>query len=318
MEPNTLQSTSQPRSHAKDVFLNLGAMVTLYASAAALLNLLFTVINKAYPAVTSSYSYYSASSISFPVATLIIIFPIYILLMWLIEKDATENISVIRKWLSYITLFISGGLIVGDLVAVVYYFLDGQDLTTGFLLKVLSILIVATAVFSYYIADVRNKITARTSKISAICALILVIIAIILGFSVIGSPRTQRMMKQDQMRVSDLQNISNQVREYYRTSAKLPATLNEVASVYSYGLQIEDRNSGAPYEYKVIDVTTFELCATFNMNSDDKREASPVYPYGDPYYNDYGVWSSYKAGESCFRQAVLPENIENMRKPVNF
>ncbi len=313
-----MEPTPQPRSHAKDVFLNLGAMVTLYASAAALLNLLFTVINKAYPAINAySYGYYSASSISFPVATLIIVFPIYILVMWLLEKDTSQNVSVIRKWLSYITLFVSGGLIIGDLVAVVYQFLDGQDLTTGFLLKVLSILIVFTAVFAYYITDVRNKMTPGISKISAIAASLLVLLAIVIGFSVIGSPLTQRLIKQDQMKVSDLQNISNQVKEYYRTSAKLPATLSEVTSVYSYGLPTTDRESGVPYTYRVIDTTTFELCATFNKNSENTQESSPTYLRA-PGYDDYGVWSRYKVGESCFKQAVLPENTGDMRKPVNF
>ncbi len=214
-----MEPTTQPRSHAKDVFLNLASMITLYSAAVALLNLLFTVINKAFPQITPYYGYYSTSSISFPVATLIIVFPLYILFMWLIEKDLAGSLeargSGIRKWLIYITLFISGGLVVGDLVAVVYYFIDGQELTSGFLLKVLSILVVAGVVFWYYITDIRNKLYPSVRKISAIVALIFVIAAIIVGFIVIGSPRTQRLVKYDEQRVMDLQNINQSIVYYF-------------------------------------------------------------------------------------------------------
>src|SRR3989344_8467627 len=79
--------SQKPRTTPKDFFINLGAIVALYTVVVTLLNLLFTIINVAYPKVTSYYSYYPGSqSISFPVATLIIFFPVYILLMWLLER----------------------------------------------------------------------------------------------------------------------------------------------------------------------------------------------------------------------------------------
>ncbi len=308
MEPNT-----QPRSHAKDVFLNLASMVTLYASAAALLNLLFSIINKVYP---QTLGYYYSPSISLPVATLIIVFPLYILFMWLIEKDLASSIegrmSGIRKWLIYITLFVSGGLIVGDLVTVLYYFLDGQDITAGFLLKILSIIVVAGAVFGYYITDARNKLTSTMRKSATIVSVLFALAAIIVGFSVIGSPQSQRLMKYDQQKFSELQMLSGQVREYYQKSNTLPQTLTELAQGFSYPLATVDSQSGTSYVYKIINANTFELCSTFNFDA-DMSVTRPTYYYSEDPLNT-SVWNTYKAGEYCFTQTVSNNPIQ---KPTN-
>lgn len=308
MEPNT-----QPRSHAKDVFLNLASMVTLYASATALLNLLFSVINKAYP---QTLGYYYSPSISLPVATLIIVFPLYILFMWLIEKDLASSIEArmmgIRKWLIYITLFISGGLIVGDLVTILYYFLDGEELTAGFLLKILSIIVVAGAVFGYYITDARNKLTANIRKSATVISILFALIAIIIGFSVIGTPQSQRLMKYDQQKFMELQTLSGQVRDYYQRTATLPQTLTELAQGFSYSISTVDPQSGMSYVYKVRDAKTFELCATFNFDADVSVTQATYYYAEDP-MNPL-VWDTYKAGEYCFTQMVP---VNPIQKPTN-
>ena len=308
-----MEPTTQPRSHAKDVFLNFASMITLYSAAAALLNLLFTVINKAFPQVTEYYyGYYSTSSISFPVATLIIVFPLYILFMWLIERDLAGSLeargSGIRKWLIYITLFISGGLVVGDLVAVVYYFIDGQELTAGFLLKVLSILVVAGAVFWYYITDIRNKLTSSLRKVSVIVTSILVIAAIVVGFMVIGSPRTQRLMKYDQAKVSDLQNLASQVRSFYEISKVLPTSLEQMSQSNSYGgYSFLDTQTQKPYTYKIVSDGIFEVCAEFNLDGTVPAAKSNEYAYNERYI-DFNVWATYTKGEYCFKQ-IIPTNL---------
>lgn len=298
---------TQPRSHAKDVFLNLASMITLYSAAAALLNLLFTVISKAFPQVNAYYyGYYSTSSISFPVATLIIVFPLYLLFMWLIERDLAGSLeargSGIRKWLIYITLFISGGLVVGDLVAVVYKFIDGQELTAGFLLKVLSILVVAGAVFLYYITDIRNKLSSSLRKVFAVVVSIFVIAAIVVGFMVIGSPRTQRLVKYDEVKLSNLRTIADEVRYYYERNNVLPATLAEVAQTNSYGgLVYTDTQFERPYTYIVVDAKTFQVCAEFNRDSQNLNTTKA--------YTGFETWSTYKAGEFCFTQTVSPNPL---------
>src|SRR3989344_531422 len=91
---NTHMET-QTRIGAKEFFLQIGAMVALYAGAIALLNLLFTVINYAFPQVDQyrGYSYYYSNPISFPVSTLIIVFSLFLFLSWVIQKSYETNPS---------------------------------------------------------------------------------------------------------------------------------------------------------------------------------------------------------------------------------
>ena len=194
---------TQTKTSAKDFFINLGAIVALGFFVGNLISLLFTIINKAYP-LTTGYNYYGSSSISFPVAALIIIFPVYILLMWFLERgyiSEPEKRSVgIRKWLTYITLFISGFALAGDLVTVLYYFIDGRDITAGFLLKVLSVLVISLSIFFYYISDVTGKSNGKSRKIWVAVSAIVIILCIVWGFSVLGSPRTQQLLKYDEQK----------------------------------------------------------------------------------------------------------------------
>src|SRR3989344_676474 len=110
------------KTTAKDFFLQLGAIATFYISVIALVTLLFEVINVAYPKVTEAY-YYGFPSISLQVATLIVAFPLFIFFSWLMQKSYVSDPSLrsapVRIWLAYITLFVSGAVVVVDLVTVI-------------------------------------------------------------------------------------------------------------------------------------------------------------------------------------------------------
>src|SRR3989344_694449 len=106
------QTLVRPKVSAKDLFLNLGAMVALYTVVVSVLRLLFSVINTAFPQVTGGYNYWGSQSISWPVATIVITFPILIFLQWMLERqyrrEPERQSTGIHKWLTYITLFIAG------------------------------------------------------------------------------------------------------------------------------------------------------------------------------------------------------------------
>jgi hypothetical protein len=298
MEPNQKSKTS-----AKDFFLNLGAIVALYTVVISVLNLLFTVINNAYPQITTYY-YRSTQSISFPTATLIIVFPIFVVLMWLLQKSyVTEpekkNLGV-RKWLTYITLFIAGIVLAGDLVSVLYYFLDGQELTTGFLLKVFSVLVVTLGVFLYYISDIKGKFTAKSQKVWLAIACFVILASILWGFSVLGSPRTQQLLKYDEQKVTDLQNINSEVTSYWQVKGKLPNTLDDLSGAGRYFTVPVDMQSQKPYEYVLVNqnAKSYNLCAEFNITSPDA--AKP-----DIYMRPIGYQSwKHPAGHWCFEQVI--------------
>jgi hypothetical protein len=303
----------ESKTSAKDFFLNLGAIVALYTTVVSLLNLLFTVINNAYPQINAGYSYIGSQSISMPVATLIIFFPIFILLMWLLEKDyrtepEKKNLGV-RRWLTYITLFIAGLVLAGDLVTVLYYFLDGQELTTGFLMKVFSVLVIILAVFLYYISDIRNKLNSKSRRIWLGISLVIILSSIIWGFAILGSPHTQQLIKYDNQKVTDLQNIQYQVINYWQMNGMIPTSLSDINATQQYVVIPKDPQSKTTYEYDKTGTMTFDLCAEFNKENMNQNQypvaAAPVsYPVkGTILQNDN--WN-HPAGHQCFSRVIDP------------
>jgi type II secretory pathway pseudopilin PulG len=296
---------TQTKTSAKDFFINLGAIVALYTTVFSLVNLLFTVIDTAYPKVTNGYNYMSSASISWPVATIIIFFPVFILLMWLLEKQykvepERKNVGV-HKWLTYITLFLSGLLVAGDLITVLYYFLDGQDLTTGFLLKILVLLIIAVCIFVYYISDVRDRLTAKSRIVWRILAGVIVIVSIVWGFYVLGSPASQRQFKYDEQKVNDLMNINNAISSYYDAKSILPRTLDDMSTMQYYMVLI-DAQTQKPYEYIKTSYKTYNLCAEFNKDSKDNiASRMKTYPV------ENASWT-HPAGRYCFEETISAQN----------
>ncbi|KND50180.1 MAG: hypothetical protein AB198_01845 [Parcubacteria bacterium C7867-003] len=297
-----METTTKPRNNVKDFFLNLGATISLYTVVGSLISLLFSVINKAYPQITNGYYYYGSGGISWPVSILVIFFPIFLLLMWLISKDYAldpeRKNGGVHRWLTYLTLFIAGITIAVDLITVLYYFIDGQELTTGFLLKVLALLIIAVGVFAYYISDIRGKLTSKSRMMWRVFATVLVLGSIVWGFSVLGSPRTQRLYKYDAQKVNDLQNLRGQVEAYYGTNSKLPDTLQELSKI-NFGNAIVDLQTNKPYEYSKTGALTYSLCAEFNKDSKDSVSSQPY-----PYYTEIS-WT-HPAGRHCFELKINP------------
>src|SRR3989344_2873262 len=139
-------------------FLCLGMLIALTTSVVSFLNLVFETLNKRFPDVLNSsyqygYSTYEYEGIRMALATLIIFFPIFLSISYFwnkIRNRGLEHIDeVIQKWLIYIILFLSSIVTVVDLVTLVKYFISGE-VTSRFILKVASVLVVALLVGVYY------------------------------------------------------------------------------------------------------------------------------------------------------------------------
>ncbi len=300
-----METQTKTSGNAKDFFINLGAIVSLYVLVGALIDLFFTVINNVYPQINSGYNYMiSGQSISWQVATLIIFSPIFILLMYLLEKEYTvdpdkKNLGI-HKWLTYITLFFSGLAVAIDLTMVLYYFIDGEELTAGFLLKILAVFVVAGCVFTYYISDITNKLTSKSRVIWRVVAGVLVLGAIISGFAILGSPRTQKLYRYDERKVNDLTDIKFSIENYYSQKGVLPVTITEAAAE-GYGIVLSDPQSNLPYEYEKIDERNYNLCAEFNKELPVANPETYTIPYPG-----YQTWT-HPAGHYCFKNVINPD-----------
>ncbi len=298
---------TKPKISVKDFFLNIGATIALYTVVITLVTLLFTVINFAFPMVTNSYM--GSSSISWSVSILFVFTPVLILLMWLLEKqymlEPERKDSGIHKWLTYLTLFLAGFAVAGDLVSVIYYFIDGQELSTAFLLKCAVLLVVAGSLFGYYLSDIRGRLQHKGRVVWRVVSVLIVVVSVIWAFSVLGSPRTQRLYKYDEAKVSDIMNIDNAVQSYFGNKGVLPKDFVELSTINYYVNKIDSQNQKS-YEYVVTGKNTYELCADFNKSSSDQTNIRDTYPYGGP------SWT-HPVGRYCFSRDVSPSQFPGMK-----
>ena len=279
----------KPKITAKDFFLWAGAMITFYWSVIAFILLTFDYINYTFP---NALSYYPAdpyqSGISYEMASIIVLFPVYLLLMKLIHgdisRDSSRNDIWVRRWALILTLFVAGVAIAVDLIMLLTTFLNGEALTTAFLLKVLVVFLIASGVFMHFISDLRGYWDLYPARRNAvrIGVAILVAVTIIAGFFIVGTPQQARLARFDAQKVNDLQNIQSQVVYYWQAKQKLPAVIDDLNNSLAYGPVPVDTQTGVPYTYQVIGALSFKLCAEFNTQSRGNQNVYSEFAYSDP------------------------------------
>ncbi len=304
---DTLHAKSTPR----DVFLYLLVTVALYAIAVSAISLLFQYVNTFFPDPLTDYYYSINDTLRRVLSILIIVTPVYAWILHFLNKDLLappeKHTLGIRRWLVHLTLFISGVTIIIDLVTLVYNFLGG-DLTARFFLKIAAVLVVATAVFAYYIWDIRRDAVAMTKQMRILGTAALVVVAglVIGGFFLGDSPKEARARRLDDRRVQDLWSVQSTVESYWGLKQELPETLAQASEFYSS--ITSDPGSGAPYEYRVISETDYELCTTFTNQADAYGGISRPYPIAEgQFVRDF---SGHVQGRDCFERSIshlIPE-----------
>jgi hypothetical protein len=293
------------KTTAKDFFLYLGILIGLYVSSISFIVLLFQIINK-YFSLPGDMMYGLAGAIRSSLAALIIFFPAFIYITFIVNKDLKafpEKKDIwVRKWLIFLTLFVSGLAIAVDLVTLVYRFLGAEDLTTRFILKVLVVLTVAITIFKSCLSDLKRNPTVITKKmkISTYAVSTVVILAVIGGMMTIGSPAKQRAIRMDEQRISALMNIQSQiVYTQWRNKGEVPATLDVLKDPISNFAIPKDPETKQSYEYRKLAINSFELCANFKSENNTEQTNSFAYKYGVENENwQHGV------GRVCFQRTI--------------
>lgn len=143
---------------AREAFLYLVLFILLGISASYLGILLFEIIDKVFPdPAESAFAARSAdNTIRMAIAALVVAFPLFLAasvhLSGQRRKNPAMQRSRLRKWLTYLTLVVAAGFLVGDLISVIYHFLSGE-MTARFALKAGVILAIAGVIFLYYVRD---------------------------------------------------------------------------------------------------------------------------------------------------------------------
>src|SRR3546814_14426826 len=72
------------------------------------------------------------------------------------ERQPIKRLSPVRRWLTYLTLFLAAVALICDVTTLVYNLLGGE-LSVRFVLKVLVVGVIAGGVFGYYLLDLRSQ-----------------------------------------------------------------------------------------------------------------------------------------------------------------
>ncbi len=285
----------------KHFVIQFGAIIALYASVTALIMLLYAIINLQFP--DASYSWESESArgtIRATMAVLIVFFPTYLVLTRFSNQnrrlESNGEYLGLTRWLVYLTLLIAVGVMLGDLVTLINYFLNGE-ITTRFLYKVFALLFVVGGVFHYYLLDVRGYFTNRVDKSTyfAFGAIALVIASLSFGYQYIETPSEVRAERLDQVQVSDLQSMQSYIENFYLMNQALPDTLETAYGALPVPNAPEGRTA---YTYEQTGEQTYQLCATFAAPSSSLEESYAMAP--EKNYD----WT-HKAGQWCFERVIV-------------
>lgn len=300
----------------KDFFMWAGAMVAFYSSVIAFLALMFDYINYAFP---DPLRYYPADpyqgGVSYEMATLIVMVPVFLVLMRFIrrdiEKDESRREVWVRRWALVLTLFVAGISAVIDLIVLVTSFLNGESLTAPFLLKIAVVFLVAAAVFMHFITDLWGYWATypKRAQMVGYAAGLLVVLTIIAGFFIIGTPAQARIARVDAQKISDMQSIQWQIVNYYQQKQTVPATLDQLQDPISGFIVPMQPETNIPYEYKVHGKLSFELCADFGGISTRQEGLGTSEPVSLRLKGgDLGVGSwQHAEGNQCFLRTIDPE-----------
>jgi hypothetical protein len=143
---------------SRETFMYVVMFATLIVSAYSLGNLIFELINRAFPDPAQQAFDSTLQAIRWSLASVIVAFPIFVYVAALIDRGVRAHpirrTSRIRKQLTYVTLFIASCVLIGDIITSVYTFLGGE-LTLRFLLKVVTVGAIVGSVFGFYLRDLR-------------------------------------------------------------------------------------------------------------------------------------------------------------------
>lgn len=310
----------RPYLGAREAFLYLVLFAALYAAAISFGNVVFVLINRTFADIAfTPPAAASAEMLRWGLAYLVISFPAYLLVQRRVRRtlrsDPELRSSRIRKWLTYLTLFVAAGVLAGDLIALVFFGLGGE-LAVRFLLKVGVVAAVAGSVFGYYFWDLRQDDVevaegGQAPTLPAVLAgasAVAVVLAVVLGMVAVGSPGKARERGLDVARVGNLRDIVRGVDIHWERNGSLPTGLGALSSERDINIvSIVDPETGEPYAFRPTGAfmpageRAYELCATFNLDAPTDQASLRTYPYRERFWR-------HPAGYHCFDlEAIEPD-----------
>lgn len=286
---------------ALDAFLNLLTLITSGWLAWSLGAMSFQLTNKYFGTIVYGSTYFNESVLKTAIASALIVAPVYYFVMFALHRKykagELNQASGVHRWLTYLMLLISALSIIGSLIALISGFLNG-DYTANVILKIITIIVIAGAIFGYYFYDLKRRDYARASLVSIVAgwsAAALLSVFVVASFFNITQPGLARLQLLDTQTVTAVNNVYTLVLTSYRGNGKLPQDLDMSQLVSSSDPAIYKKIG-----YRLINENQFEICAEFLAPTPAaKRELYLS-------YND-GIWANHTAGKVCHTYDIKQE-----------
>ncbi|HYN99648.1 MAG TPA: DUF5671 domain-containing protein [Actinomycetota bacterium] len=146
-----------PDHGPRNVFVYLLNFLTLYLSALGAALVIWGLADHWFEDPLDTYV--SDGPIRTGIAMLVVAFPVFLYLnrsiATSVRSGEMDERSMVKKVLTYLTLFVLAITTIIDLISVIYVFLGG-DLTARFAVRGVGILLIAGLVFLYYLSDLKE------------------------------------------------------------------------------------------------------------------------------------------------------------------
>lgn len=322
-----LSLTSKRMGTALEVALNVFSFILLGISITAIGVLYYEIIDAYFPdPMLLSYSssgygsFVNTEAVHYSIAALIIACPFFFFAsrLWFrrFRQEEVKIETAFTKGITYLVLLVCSVVLVGDLIAILFTFFQGE-MSIRFFLKALVVFALAGTVFGWYFFERREiqykKIVPKKVFLNFLGgASTFIVVGVIFGFLIAGSPQIARMRAFDDQRSQQLSDLASCINNFAFEYQRLPRDFKELQkSTYSYCAEnISDPETRAPYSYRIIMESKtvgmtregeFELCAEFSLDSSQGNDAL--------YLPNDSKWWTHKAGKECYEiTSVLSKN----------
>ncbi len=290
---------------AREAFLYIVYFSLLGMVATQIGSLAFAWIDRQFADDLTQNSYYggwATTGMRWSVASLLVGYPIFLFLGWRLaakkRKDAERRRSRVHAWLTYVTLIFAAGALIGDLVAVVFQFLNGE-LQSRFLAKAAVVGVISAAILWNYSRDVERHASGVdfAGRTLALVATLITGALVAWAFTIVRSPYSARLQMADEQRLQGLIETTRLIDCHYSYAGALPESL-ETMSAYLTDRAVRlpmadgcanvtptDPATGAFYDYRAVDADTYEICADFAVGWPDAQGDNREWRPGGYYYS---------------------------------
>lgn len=203
-----------------------------------------------------------------------------------------------RIWMLRLILLAASLSAICDIYALITSFMVGAGSALE-LCEALITLVVAIGIIAFCLLELRLKTMANLRVFSLFTSLFLVLAVISFASAVyMAPPWVMRLVREDLVTLDKLRIITNKIDQYYTKHKNVPESL-AVLGEYLPKDELNDPATGNPFDYKVIDQRTYEICGVFRTDKTQvprNMHRSRMYGVSDPFEK-----LSYQKGKSCFQ-----------------